>query len=121
LIGHTRQVCPTFIPTWHSCETSQDDSLHKAFIACSAFRGKDNKNLSQLFRDNLHEIYDRVFDIDADTTNDPEDFYTTISEATEATRASHIAELAAMNNLYLFEFYKILKTRGTNNPYACIE
>ena len=23
--------------------------------------------------------------------------------------------------LYLFEFYKIVKIRGTNSPYACIE
>ena len=122
MIGHIGYGCPTFILTGHCGETSQDAFLQRAFVTCSAFRGKDKNNLSQLFRDNLHELYDRLFDIDADTTNAPEDFYTTILKATEAARASHISELdALLYSIYLFELYTIVKTGVANSPYACIE
>ena len=66
LIGHTGQVCPILIPSGHSGETSQDDSLHKAYISCPAFRGKDSNGIHRLFRDSLREIYDKIFDIDAE-------------------------------------------------------
>ena len=64
---------------------------------------------------------DRLFDIDANTTNAPEDFYIAISEAAEAARAIHIAELDAVHSLYIFEFYNFVKIGGPNIPYACIE
>ena len=66
LLEHTRQVCPTLIPTRHYGETAQDETLHKAFVACAHFRGKDSSNLLQLFRDNLQELHDRLYDIDAE-------------------------------------------------------
>jgi len=53
LLSYTSHVCPTFIPTGHTSETSQEDNLHKAYIACPMFRGRDNAALHQLFRDNL--------------------------------------------------------------------
>ena len=81
LLVHTWHVCPTLIPTRHVEETSQDDSLHTLFVACTNFRGKDNRNLLHIFRDSLHELYDRLYDIDADHINHPEDFYTTLSDA----------------------------------------
>ena len=93
LLGHTKQVCPTFIRTRHSGETSLEDSLHKAFVAFPSFKGKDINNLAQLFRDNMHDLYDRFFDIDAEAINVPEDFYTTLSDAIKAARDSHNAEL----------------------------
>ena len=65
LLGHTWQVCPTLIPTGHSGETTQDDTIHKAYVACTNFRGKDNSNLLQLFRDSLQELNDKLFDLDA--------------------------------------------------------
>ena len=74
LIGHSGQVFPTLIPTRHSGETSQDDSLHKAFIACQAFRGKDSNGIQHLLRDNVQEIYDRLYDIDAELMDPPEDY-----------------------------------------------
>jgi hypothetical protein len=74
LLGHTRQVCPILIPTRHNGETTQDDTLLKAFVACTNFRGKDNNNILQLFRDSKHELYGRLFDIDADHISHPEDF-----------------------------------------------
>jgi hypothetical protein len=82
LLGHTGQVCPTLIPTGHDGETTHDDTLHKAFVACTNFRGKDNNNLLQLFRDNLLELYDRVSDLDAEHANPSEDFYTALSDGT---------------------------------------
>jgi hypothetical protein len=66
-------------------------------------------------------MYDRVHDLDAEHVNQPEEFYTALSDATEATRDGHYADLDASHMLYLFEFYKIVKIGGTNNPFTCIE
>ena len=83
LLGHTGQVCPTLIPIGHSGETSQDDSLHKLYTLCSAFIGKPN------FFDNLREIYDRLFEIDAEPMDIPEDYYTSIAIVTQAAGEGH--------------------------------
>jgi hypothetical protein len=83
MMSHTRQVCPTFIPTRHTVETSHDDNLHKAYIACPMFRGKDSATLQQTFRNSLRKIYDHLFDIDADALAIYEDYYSSIAEATE--------------------------------------
>jgi hypothetical protein len=79
LLSNTCQVCPTFIPTGYMAETSHEDSLHKAYIACPMFIGMDNASLQQLFRDNLQEIHDILFDIDADALAVPEDYYSAIA------------------------------------------
>ena len=121
LIGHTGQVCPTIIPSGHNVETSQDDSLHKAYISCSAFRGKYNNGINQLFRDNLREIYDTIFDIDAEPLPIPEDYYTAISNSTEAAGEGHTTEMDQHDLLYLFEYYKFTPIGAANNPYACVE
>jgi hypothetical protein len=42
LLSYTCQVCPTFIPTGHTSEISQEDNLGKAYIACPMFRGYKN-------------------------------------------------------------------------------
>jgi hypothetical protein len=118
LLGHTGQVCPTLIPTWHSRETAQDDTLHKAFVACANFRGKDISSLLQQFKDNLHELYDRLYVIDAAHLSQPEDFYTALSDATETAWDSHFVALDTLHTLYLVEFYKIVKIGGINSPYA---
>ncbi len=91
MLGHTGQVCPIFIPTRHSGDTSQEDSLYKAFVACPTFIGKDNSSLSQLIRDNFHELYDMLFDIDGEAINAPKDFYTTLSNAATAVEDNHNA------------------------------
>jgi len=93
MLSQREQVCPTFIPTGHTAETSHDDNLHKAYISCTMFRGRDSATLQQLFIDNLQEIYDRLFHIDVDALAIPDDFYTSIAEATESTGESHIIEL----------------------------
>ena len=105
MLGHTGQVCPTLIPTEHNGETTQDDTLHKAFVACTNFRGKDYTSLLHIFMDSLHDIYDRLYDIDAEPHNQPEDFYTALSDAKEAARANHYAALDTTHTLYLVEFY----------------
>jgi hypothetical protein len=109
LLGHTGQVCPTLIVTRHNGETTQEDILHKAFVACTNFRGKAINNLLQLFRDSLHELYDMLYDLDAEHINQPEDFYTTLLDATKAVRDTHYADLDASHMLYLLEFYTIVK------------
>ena len=90
-------------------------------MACPAFRGKDINGINQLFRDRLHEIYDRLYDIDAEPMDLPEDYYTTIATATEAAGEGHTAEMDPHTLLYLFEYYRITKIGGPNNPYACAE
>ena len=82
LLGHTGQVCPTLIPSGHTGEIAQDDSLHNAFVSFANFRGKDSSSLLQLFRDSLQELYDKLYGIDAKHLNQPEDFYTALSDAT---------------------------------------
>ena len=121
MIGHSGQVCPTLIPAGYCKETSQYDSLHKAFIACPAFRGKDSNGIKQLFCDNLQEIYDRLYDIDAEPMDPHEDYYTTIATATKAAGEEHTTEMDSHTLLYLLEFYRITKIGGPNNPYACAE
>jgi len=51
----------------------------------------------------------------------PEDFYTAISDATNAVGDSHYVDLDTLHTMYLLEFYKIVKIRGLHSPYACIE
>ena len=89
LIGHTGHVCPIIIPSGHSGETSQDDSLHKAYISCPAFIGKDHDGIHQLFRDSFREIYDKIFDIEAEPLPIPEDYYTAISNAAKVAGEKH--------------------------------
>ena len=121
LLSYTSQVCPTFILTEHTSKTSQEASLHKAFIACSTFRGKDNATLQQLFKDNLQQIYDKLFDIDADALVVPEDYYSAIAKAADSAGGIRSIELEPQLLLYLMEFYKIVKIGGINKPFACME
>ena len=121
MLSHTWQVYPTFISTGRIVQTSYDDNLSKAFIAYPMFRGRDIAILQQLSRDNLHEIYDRLFDIDAEVLAILKDYYTTIADATESARDNQSVELDPQLILYLLEFYKIIQIGGANNPYACME
>jgi len=84
-------------------------------------RGIDNATIQQLFRDNLQEIYDGLFDVDADALEVPEDYYSAIAAATETAGDNQSVELEPQLILYLMEFYKIIKIGGINNPFACIE
>ena len=51
----------------------------------------------------------------------PLDYFTALTEATQASLDQHAVELDIKTLLYLFEFNKISKTGGINNPYATIE
>ena len=66
-------------------------------------------------------MYDKLYDIDSEHLNHPEDFYTTLSDATKTVGDNHYAALDTLHKLYLFEFYKIVKIGVINSPYACIE
>ena len=62
-----------------------------------------------------------LFDIDAEPIDIPEDYYTTIANAKKATGEGHTTLMAPHTLLYLFEYYKMTKIGGANNPYACAE
>ena len=81
------------IPTCHSGETSQDDSVHKVYISCSTFIGKNNNGINQLLRDSFHEIYDKLFDIVVEAIDIPEDCYTSIANAAEVAGEGYTAEM----------------------------
>ena len=118
LLGHTWQVCATLISTGHYGETAQDETLHKAFVACAHFRGKDISSLLQLFRDSLQELYDKLYDIDAEQLSHLEDFYTALSGATETSGDSHTAALDTLTH-----YISSNSTRSSRSAvsYACIE
>jgi hypothetical protein len=61
------------IPTGHTKEASQDDTLHKVYPSSPNFREKDHAGLHQLFRDCTQEIYDRIVSLDADILDVPDD------------------------------------------------
>jgi hypothetical protein len=82
------------------------------------FRGKYHAGLHQLFRDIAQEIYERLVSLDADTLDVPYDYYSALSEAVEAAGDRHSVELGPQHTLYIFEYYKIGKVGGANNPYA---
>ncbi len=121
MLNYTCQVCPIFIPTGHTTETSLDDNLHNAFIFCPMLRDGDNATIQQLFRDCLQEIYDKLIDIDADPIEVPEDYYSAFATAPKTTRDNQNVELEPQLLLYLTEFYKIVRIGGINNPFACVE
>ena len=52
-------------------------------------KGRDSAALHQLFRDSLQELYDMLFDIDADALAVPEDYYSAIAEASELAGDKH--------------------------------
>ena len=51
----------------------------------------------------------------------PEDFYSALNETVEVAGAQAIVELNASYQLYLFEFSKITKIGGINNPFVTME
>ena len=69
----------------------------------------------------MHELYDSLYDLDAEHVTQLDGFYTALPDASEATGEGHHADLDASHMLYLFEFYKIVKIGGINSPYECIE
>ena len=85
------------------------------------FRGRDSATLQHVFKDNLQEIYDRLFDIDVDALAVPEDYYSAIAEAIESARDHESVELEPHLLLYLMEFYRIVEIGGANNPFACMD
>ena len=108
MLSYTGQVCPIFILTGHTSETSQENSLRKAYIACPMLRGTGSAALHQLFKGSLQELYDRLFDIDANALAVPDDYYSTIAEAIELAGDRHSIELDPQILLYFMEFYKIV-------------
>ena len=84
-------------------------------------RDTDSAALHQLFRDSLQELYDMLFDIDADALAVPEDYYSAIVKASELSGDRQSIEVDPHILLYLMEFYKIVKIGGINNPFASME
>jgi hypothetical protein len=110
-----------FIPSGHTKEASQDDTLHKVFLSSPNSRGKDHAGLHQLFRDCTQEIFDRIASLDDDGLDILDDYYTALSDALEEAGDRHYVELSLQHQLCLFEYYKISKVGGVNSPHACIQ
>ena len=96
--------------------------MHRLHVSFAAFRGLDAGNLLQLFKDSLNDIYDNTISLDgADAHQMPNDYFTALNNATQASTDQHAVDLDSRTLLYLFEFSGISKTGGINNPYATIE
>ena len=63
-------------------------------------------------------MYDKLYDLDAEHVNRLEDFCIALSDATQAAKDGHYADLDASHILYLFEFYKIVKIGQTAHTHA---
>ena len=122
LLTHHGIVSPIIIPTGHMGEESDDPSLHKIFISCANFRGKDNNTLQKFLHDSLAEQYDEIL-------LHPDDnfiileyfvgiFATAISESTSSN--TNIIALKNIDLLYLMEYNRIYKVGGVSSPYANI-
>ena len=51
----------------------------------------------------------------------PDDYFTALNDAMQASADQTAVDLDSRTILYLFEFNRINKTGGINNPYATIE
>jgi hypothetical protein len=71
-------------------EESDDPTLHKIFISCANFRGKDNGAIQALLQDSVLEKYDDILLHPDNGFIIPEDFVDII--------ATTMAETAAANN-----------------------
>ena len=116
LLTYTGQVSPVFIPSGHHSEASRDATLHKLHISSAAFRGLDSGSLLQLFKDSLKDIYENIISLDTADTQIPDDFFTALFEAAEKSAEDQVVELDSLVYLYLFEFSKITKTGGGQQP-----
>ena len=122
LLTYRGHVCPVLLPTWHTNEASEDASLHRLHVSCAAFRGLDAGSLLQLFKDSLKDIYDNTISLDgADAHHMLDDYFTALNDATQASTNQPAVDLVSRTLLYLFEFNRIIKTGGINNPYATIK
>ena len=59
LLTHDGLISPTFIPTRHYGNKSDDSTLHNVFVARELLKGKDIGALLTLFRDSLAKHYDQ--------------------------------------------------------------
>ena len=88
--------------------SAQSSCLH---VSCAAFRGLDAGSLLQLFKDVLKDIYDNTISLDgADAHQMPNDYFTALNDATQASADQPAVDLDNKTMLYLFEFKKISKT-----------
>ena len=61
-----------------------------------------------------------IVSLDADGLDIPDDYYTALSDVIEAACDRYYVELSPRHQLYFFEYYKINKVGGANNPYTCM-
>jgi hypothetical protein len=76
LLTYNGCVNLVIIPTGHLGDESDDPTLHKVFISCTHFKGKDNGALHALVKDNLAEQYEDLFLLPDDDFDIPEDLLT---------------------------------------------
>jgi len=122
LLTYTGHVCPVPLPTGHNNDASEDASLHRLHVSNAAFGCLDAERLLQLFKDSLKYVYENTISLDGgDAQQIPDDYYTALNEATEASTDQSTVKLDSKTLLYLFEFSRISKMGGLNNPYDIIE
>jgi len=123
LLTHSGSGSLVILPTGHMGEELDDPSLHKIFISCANFRGKDNNALQTLLQDSLAEQYDDILLHLDDHFIIPEDFVdiiaTAISES--AATSNNTIALKSIDLLYLMEYIRIYKIVGVSSPYANME
>ena len=122
MLTYIGQICHTLIPSGHTNEESQGPSLHVVYASSRRFRGRDNIGIRALLRESLQAHYEALLDDNGNQDyNIPIDFHAPISDAIEYAGDATTVELYSPELLYLFEFYKINKIRGTASPYINIE
>jgi len=122
MLPYTWHVCLVLLPTGHTSDASEEASLHRLHVSCAAFRGLDAGSLLQLFKDSLKDIYDNTISLDdANAYQMPNDYFTALNDASQGSTNQHAMDLDNITLMYRFDFNKINKTGGTNNPYATSE
>jgi len=122
LLTYGGQISPTLIPLYHINEALEDASLHRLHVSSASFRGIDGVGLLRISRDNVGKTYENILALDtADDFQVPKDLFSAFNEGVEIAGEEARVELDMGTQLYLFEFSKITKTRGINNPSVTME
>ena len=120
MMTHDGNGSPVLIPIGHMGEESDDPSLHKIFISCVHFRGKDNGAIQSYIQDNLAEMYVELLLNPDDNFTIPEAFVDIIATAMAQHTSADNNTITLKNTdlLYLIEYIRIYKVRAVSSPYA---
>jgi hypothetical protein len=111
MLNRNGTVSPIIIPTRHMGQVSDDTSLHKVFISCTRFRGKNNGALHALHQDNQAEQYKGLLLNPDDDFDIPYDFVDIIATTMAEGATSSKSTLGIPNRdlLYLLDYIRLFK------------